>query len=182
MNKENNCAFIDGNNLYLGARSQNLPLDYGRFRLYLRNALGCKKAYLFIGYVPGNNALYASLQRNGFILVFKPTVPYMDDGGKTVKGNVDAELVLYASAIEYDDYDKAVIVSSDGDFACLAKYLSENNKLERIITPADKYSSLLRPYMDQILPLGRIKNSIKPAKKKTTKSSKNRHSRSVQEP
>jgi hypothetical protein len=30
------------------------------------------------------------LQRNGFILVFKPTIPYVDrDGHKTMKGNVD---------------------------------------------------------------------------------------------
>lgn len=46
-----------------------------------------------------------------------------------MKGNVNAELVLYASAIEYNHYDKAVIISSDGDFACLAGYLEKNNKL-----------------------------------------------------
>ena len=33
----------------------------------------------------------------------------------TVKGNVDAELVLH-TMIEYKHFDKAIIVSGDGDF------------------------------------------------------------------
>ena len=40
------------------------------------------------------------------------------------KGNVDAELVLQAM-IDYQDYERAVIVTSDGDFACLVRYLYE---------------------------------------------------------
>jgi len=35
-----------------------------------------------------------------------------------VKGNCDAELILQAM-IDIDKYEKAVLVSSDGDFACL---------------------------------------------------------------
>jgi len=31
--------------------------------------------------------------------------------------------VLYAAAIEYSNYDKAVIVSGDGDFYCLHEFL-----------------------------------------------------------
>lgn len=50
-------------------------------------------------------------------------------GGKP-KGNVDAELVLQAM-IDYRDYERAVIVTSDGDFACLVRYLYEEGKLER---------------------------------------------------
>ncbi|MBI3421291.1 MAG: NYN domain-containing protein [Candidatus Sungbacteria bacterium] len=66
-----------------------------------------------------------------------------------VKGNVDAELVLQAMH-EYQNYDKAVIVSGDGDFYCLVKYLHERDKLRRLIVPDKyKYSVLLR----QSLPL-----------------------------
>lgn len=53
-------------------------------------------------------------------------------GGKP-KGNVDAELVLQAM-IDYRDYERAVIVTSDGDFACLVRYLYEEGKLERVLT------------------------------------------------
>lgn len=165
----NNYAFIDGNNLYHGAADQKIEFDYGRLRLYLRNALGVSKAFLFIGYVPTNTALYNMLQSAGFTLVFKPTVAYVEEDKETVKGNVDAELVLHASAIEYDNYDKAVIISSDGDFACLAEFLKKTNKLEKIITPTAKYSKLLKPYNDFILPLKEIKKNIRPVIKKIKK-------------
>lgn len=163
---ENNYAFIDGNNLYHGAADQKIDFDYGRLRLYLRNALGVKKAFLFIGYVPAKARLYDTLQTAGFTLVFKPTIPYVTGNKKSVKGNVDAELVLYAAAIEYNNYKRAVIVSSDGDFACLAEYLKNNAKLGKIITPTTKYSKLLKPYSEFILPLKTIRNNIRPVVKK----------------
>lgn len=91
----------------------------------------------------------------------KPTVIFEDEkGNRTMKGNVDAELVLHASAIEYDRYDQAIIVTSDGDFACLIQYLSKNSKLRKIITPTERYSKLLKPFVADILPIKTIKNQI----------------------
>ena len=52
----------------------------------------------------------------------------------SVKGNVDAELVLQAM-IDYKNYDRAVIVSSDGDFSCLVNYLYKQGKLKQVISP-----------------------------------------------
>ena len=129
--------------------------------------MGVKKAFLFIGYIPRNAELYNALQTAGFTLVFKPTVMHLEKKRLTTKGNVDAELVLYSAAIEYKNYDKAVIVSGDGDFACLAEYLKKNDKLEKIVTPTAKYSKLLKPYNNFILPLKDIRESIHPAAEKT---------------
>lgn len=56
--------------------------------------------------------MYRSLESFRYHLIFKPTTK--DDIGKP-KGNIDAELVLHSAAIEYPKYDKAVIVSGDGD-------------------------------------------------------------------
>ena len=161
--QQNNYAFIDGNNLYLGAKDQNIKLDYGKFRKYLRSKYKVGKAFLFIGYTQANTLLYSELQRAGFILVFKPTIPYVDEatGERTMKGNVDAELVLHAAAIERDNYDRAVLVTGDGDFACLARYLEECDKLLKIITPTARFSKLLRPFSQYILPLWRIKDQVK---------------------
>ena len=76
-------------------------------------------------------------------MVFKPTVK--DSTGKP-KGNVDAELVLHAAKIEYDNYDKIVIVAGDGDYFCLHDYLAKQKKLLKIIIPnAKTESSLLKP-------------------------------------
>jgi len=79
--------------------------------------------------------LYKRLRSFGYELIYKPNLK--DSFGKP-KGNVDAELVLYSSAIEYQNYDKAVIASGDGDFYCLHEYLERNRKLLRIIIPNSK--------------------------------------------
>jgi uncharacterized LabA/DUF88 family protein len=88
-------------------------------------------AFLFIGYIYENQDLYTSLQKDGYILIFKPTLK-LPDG--RVKGNVDAELVLHAM-IEYDNYDKALIVTGDGDFYCLVDYLVKKDKLLKLMVP-----------------------------------------------
>jgi uncharacterized LabA/DUF88 family protein len=158
--KIRNYAFIDSQNLNLGVRSAGWRLDYRKFRLYLKNKYNVDQAFLFIGLVSNNQKLYTVLQQAGFILVFKPTVRYFENGKQTVKGNVDAELVLHAAAIEYNNYAKAIIVSGDGDFACLVEYLEKNNKLLHVITPNKKYSKLLRPFSKYILGIEKIKNSV----------------------
>lgn len=147
-------AFIDSQNLNLGTRKdvfrgktrvyQGWKLDFKKFRQYLNDKFRVTKAFLFIGYIPQNEPLYRSLRKYGYELVFKPTVK--DDRGKP-KGNIDAELVLHAVRIQYDLYDRAVIVSGDGDYYCLHEFLEQNNKLLRIIIPNSKSeSSLLKKF------------------------------------
>lgn len=137
--KENNFAFIDSNNLNLGIKELGWRLDFRRFRVYLLEKYVATKAYLFIGYLPENQELYRSLQEFGYILIFKPV---MKDKDGEPKGNVDAELVLQ-TMIDWDKYNKAVIVSSDGDFYCLVNYLYEKGKLKRVISPNYKKCSAL---------------------------------------
>ena len=138
---ENNYAFIDSQNLNLGIQELGWKLDFRSFRVYLREKYCVEKAFLFIGYIEGNNDLYSNLQQAGFICIFKPTLKYKDG---TTKGNCDAELVLQVM-IEYENYDKALIITGDGDFYCLDKYLSEKRKLMAIIVPnRKKFSALLR--------------------------------------
>ena len=131
VKSNNNYAFIDSQNLNLAIRDQGWTLDFKRFRKYLKDKFHVQKAFIFIGYIATNESLYTSLQEYGYILIFKPTL-YLPDG--KVKGNIDAELVLH-TMIEYSSYEKAVIVTGDGDFHCLIEYLKKHNKIERIIIP-----------------------------------------------
>ena len=117
--KQNNYAFIDSQNVNLAIRDQGWILDFRRFRKYLEAKYSITNTFIFIGYIDTNQNLYTSLQKDGYILIFKPTLNLPD--GKA-KGNVDAELVLH-TMIEYSNYDKALIVSGDGDFYCLVDYL-----------------------------------------------------------
>jgi len=165
ISKENNFAFIDSNNLNLGIQKLGWKLNYRKFRTYLAEKYGVKKAYMFIGFVALNQSLYDRLQEAGFILKFKPTIP--DADGK-IKGNIDTDLVLRV-ALELNDYDKAVIVSSDGDFYSLVQYLYENNKLKVVLSPDEEHcSSLLKQTAkEKIWFMNNLRDKIEYKKKST---------------
>jgi uncharacterized LabA/DUF88 family protein len=155
--KENNFAFIDSQNLNLSIRDQGWCLDFTRFLRYLKDKFDVEKAYIFIGFIEGNQKLYTSLQEAGYILIFKPTLKLPNE---KFKGNVDAELVLH-SMIQYNNYDKAVIVSGDGDFHCLVDYFLGEGKLRRLVVPNKKrYSSLLKKFNQDISFLNGTKNKL----------------------
>jgi uncharacterized LabA/DUF88 family protein len=136
-----NYAFIDGNNLHMAVRDLGWRIDHRKFRVFLRERYQVEKAYYFVGFVEYNASLYQRLQEAGFILIFKPTIR-KNDGD--VKGNVDAELVLQAM-IDFRMYEQAVIVTGDGDFACLVRYLRERGKLRCLLAPNSRqYSGLLK--------------------------------------
>lgn len=154
---QNNFAFIDSQNLNLAVKDQGWKLDFKRFRVYLRDKYHVTKAFLFIGYVSTNQDLYIALQDYGYILVFKPTL-HLPSG--KVKGNVDAELVLH-TMIEFPNFDKAAIVTGDGDFYCLIDHLKKHNKLVKLIVPDQtRYSSLLRKFMADIAFLNPLKDKL----------------------
>ena len=139
--KQNNYAFIDGQNLYLAIKELGWKLDYKRLVTYFREKYGVERAYMFMGFVPENQELYSFLQTVGFILIFKPILKNKDN---VIKGNCDAELVLQ-SMIDFPNYDKAMIVTGDGDFYCLVKYLDSKDKLLKVLAPSSQNcSSLLR--------------------------------------
>ncbi len=156
----NNYAFIDSQNLNLGVKSQGWKLNFSRFRIFLEDKYKVKKAFIFIGYVPNNQSLYTELQKSGYICIFKPTMEIKEHGKIKIKGNVDAELVLH-TMIEYANYDKAVIVSGDGDFYCLVEHLAKNSKLLKIIVPNKKHSSLLRKFSNFIVNIQLFQNKLR---------------------
>ena len=131
---------------------------------------------MFIGYVPEFESMYEQLHNAGYMIVLKPTFDMTrprpednkasadaakpqknnlglteanaekkDDEEKKTKGNVDADLVLWVMK-EIKSYDKAVIVSGDGDFYSLVEYLDDEKKLLKLLTPNPFYSSLYNKY------------------------------------
>lgn len=172
--KPDTYAFIDSQNLNLGTQRMGWKLDWRKFRQYLKDEHGVTNAYMFIGYMSDNEALYEYMHELGFLIVLKPTVdiskrdekgePLLDKetGEKekpTIKGNVDAELVLYAMK-EMPNYDQAIIVSGDGDFFSLAEYLEEQGKLAHIIAPNWQYSSLLKAFEPKIIRLDQQRRQL----------------------
>ena len=107
-----------------------------------------------------NLALYQNLRIGGYKLIYKPTLVIKKKGKIITKGNKDAELVLHCM-IEYPHYDKAIIISGDGDFYCLVEYLQKQHKLERILIP-NKYSFsyLFWKFKEDMDYVNRLRNKI----------------------
>ena len=144
MKKENNVAYIDGANLHKGIETLEWEFDYGRFRVWLKEKYGVKQAYLFLGLIPKYKDLYTKLQEQGYTLVFKEVI---FDGEGKAKGNCDADIVVHAMQGAYENkFDTAILISSDGDYAPLVKFLKERKKIDSIISPYEtkKCSILLK--------------------------------------
>lgn len=149
-------AFIDSQNLNVSVQNFGWKMNWRKFREFLTDKYGVTQAYMFIGYVPEHEDLYEKMHEAGYSVVLKPTYdmsrPRPENGEKNpeeperkVKGNIDADLVLWAMK-ELKNYDKAVLVSGDGDFHVLVEYLANNGKLQKLLTPTGHYSSLYRPF------------------------------------
>lgn len=163
-------AFIDSQNLNLGTQKVGWKMDWRKFRQFLREKYNVTHAYMFIGYVPEFEDMYQQLHDSGFLIVLKPTSDMSKlanddketkekDDKKLIKGNIDADLVLWAMR-EINNYDKAIIVSGDGDFHSLLEYLKQQNKLLHIMTPNWQYSQLLKEFDNRLIRLDQLKNQL----------------------
>lgn len=81
----------------------------------------------------GRVHFYQKLESFGYKLILKPVKTYIDENGKKKqKANCDAELVLYLMRDKLI-FDCAVVLSGDGDFLAVLKYLRNNDKKEVIV-------------------------------------------------
>jgi uncharacterized LabA/DUF88 family protein len=136
-------AFIDNQNLNATIQNLGWKIDWRKFRKFLSDKHKVDQAFMFIGYVPEFEDMYEYLHDAGFNIVLKQTYdmtkPRVEEEQKSVeekaeekdaererhiKGNVDTELVLWAMK-ELPNYEKAILVSGDGDFYSLVEYLEE---------------------------------------------------------
>ena len=177
-------AFIDSQNLNVGVQKFGWKMDWQKFRKWLADEHGVTKAFMFIGYVPEFEAMYEQLHEAGYMIVLKPTYdmtrPQPDpaiaeakqkvrakenpnaepEEKKPVKGNIDADLVLWAMK-ELSNYDKAILVSGDGDFYSLVEYLESKKRLGKILTPSFQYSQLYNRFEEYIVRLDQHKRELR---------------------
>lgn len=188
-----NYAFIDSQNLNLGTQKMGWKMDWKKFREWLKTEYNVEKAFMFIGYMPDFEPLYDQLHSQGYAVVLKPTLEMFhtdeSEGPKVqksegkdksekekpaAKGNVDTDLVLHVMK-EWKNYDKAIIVSGDGDFYTLIEHLDQKGKLLHLMTPNWQYSSLLKPFEKYIVRLDQKRQELRyPDYRKRNSSQQNR--------
>jgi uncharacterized LabA/DUF88 family protein len=151
----NNYAFIDGINLHLTYEYLEWRLDYQKLRTYLEKRHNITTAYYFIGFVEEYSNIYKDLSAYGYSLKFrqisKKKIPpvicsnchhVIKPGKVDIKCDCDADIVLQVMD-DVSNYDKAILISSDGDFDNLVKKLIKLNKLKLVLAPCKEGCSKL---------------------------------------
>mgnify|MGYP001617374091 CR=1 FL=1 len=127
-------AYIDGANLHKGTAGLGWRVDYSRLQTWLKDKYQINRAYVFMGFIAKYEELYRKIRAAGFTLIFKEIV--YDKAGKP-KGNCDTDLAIRAVADIYENkVNSIVLVTSDGDYACLVTFLKEHLIHSTIISPS----------------------------------------------
>ena len=167
MNNPRVYAFIDSQNLNKGTQKMGWKMDWRKFRDFLQVKYNVSHAYMFIGHMPEHEDMYLQMHNLGYLVVLKPTQdtgkPQKEEKPaeekKPIKGNIDADLVLWTMK-ELKNYDKAIIVSGDGDFFSLIEFLQQRGKLGYVFAPNWQYSSLLKPFEEYIVRLDKLRREL----------------------
>ncbi len=151
----NNFAFIDGINLHLTFEYLDWKIDYRKLRIYLRKRHNITTAYYFIGFIEKNNRIYKDLEAYGYTLKFRkvseniinpvicPNCKQVVEAEKIkTKCDCDSDITLQTMD-DINNYDKAILISSDGDFDNLVKKLLQINKLKLVLAPCREGCSRL---------------------------------------
>ena len=143
--KENNLAFVDGQNLYMGTKSSQpaWKVNLAKFRKYLGEKYHVKQAYYFLGFVDEvNDNLYDKIQNAGFVLKFRQHSSVMI--GKK-KGNVDSDIIfnIMKKMCKKEVFDKVLLISGDGDYKMLVDFLIEEERFKKILFPNRRFASSL---------------------------------------
>ncbi|MFA5086784.1 MAG: NYN domain-containing protein [Candidatus Paceibacterota bacterium] len=89
---------------------------------------------------------YRKLEKFGYELYLKPVKMYEQEDGTTKrKANCDVDMAFYLMK-EKENFDKAVILSGDGDFLPVLKHLKENNKEVVILARAPRTAKEIRQF------------------------------------
>ena len=129
-------AFIDASNIIYGAREEGWLIDQRKLFRYLKSKFRVSKAFFYYGRDSKNlkkEKFLKKLTRFGYILRVKEIKRF----GKKSKANCDVDLTMDMLILE-KSYKRAVVLTGDGDFAPLFKYLINKKRKEIIVISSPK--------------------------------------------
>lgn len=89
---------------------------------------------------------YQKLESFGYTLVLKPVKTYYDENDTpTRKANCDVDMTL-AMTTEKDLFDRAIILSGDGDFLPVLKYLRQNGKKIYVLARSNRTAKEIKQF------------------------------------
>jgi uncharacterized LabA/DUF88 family protein len=174
--------FIDEANCYDGERRAGWRIDWQKLLCHFQSAFDLHAARFYEGtptdsvirhQAPGITYLELKERKNakrkrfdtirgfGFIVRTKPVGSVYDSrlGRYKHKCNFDVEITLDALAT-IDEYDAFVLVSGDGDFAPLIRYLNSKGRHTVVVSFPDRVSHKLRDAAHEFVSLEGIRSHV----------------------
>ncbi len=156
------------NLFYGGVKSLGWSVDYKKLLNYLKNKYKISKVYYYAGvevsgfkhsiiddneidlnkllkYLLSKNKVediqrvkfYLKLKKFGFNLVLKPVKIFKSNGKVEKKANCDVDLTFHLMKFK-DKYKNVLILSGDGDFVIVLKYLQSIGKKVQVLARAER--------------------------------------------
>ncbi len=153
-------VFIDASNIMYGCTRAGWKMDFEKLMRYLKTRYGADRVLYYAGLDSNNKKqllFYELLQRFGYELRLVPVKTFTDG---TRKGDVDARLAFEGMKY-YNEYDKAIFFTGDGDYFWLFEYLLENKKTVRLLGHAKNTARDLKQLFGHaFLPLENIRHHV----------------------
>jgi len=132
--KGKTAVFIDASNIYFSQKTLGWRIDFKRLLDYFKDNTDLFRIAFYSALNPENikeRKFHDFLEIIGYIVKHKK-IKFIKDGedqkyGGHHKGNVDVDLTIDAVHFR-DEYDSFALLSGDGDFESLLKYLKAYHK------------------------------------------------------
>lgn len=126
------------------------PIDLKKLLSFLRKKMRDEKKLLKEGEIIllerniQKTKFYLKLEEFGYILRLKPVKLYKDENGRiSKKANCDVDMTFDMMRL-MEQYSGAVVLSGDGDFAILLKYLQKKRRKVTILARGERTAKEIR--------------------------------------
>lgn len=124
------------------------PIDLHKLLLYLRKKMKeealSEDKVIIVGKHINRIKFYIKLSEFGFLLKLKPVKVFRDEEGNTTKkANCDVDMTFDLMRFK-DEYSSVLILSGDGDFTVILKYLKEIGKTIYILARGERTAREIR--------------------------------------
>ncbi len=165
--KERLAVFIDGSNLYNGMRENlaNTRFNLGELVKQLKGDADLVRTYYYNAPLTedydgdlrdGQSRFFESLRRIPYVTVRLGRLHRRPDGTLVEKG-VDVAIAVESLALAYADaYDRALIVSGDGDYVELVEAIKRQGKHVESAMFKNQSAGILIEYVDVFTPLDEL--------------------------
>ena len=183
MEKPRAYICIDASNLHYTLKKEGWKIDWLKFKNHYESVFKDPSFYYYEGlvskgcyfdYHPKGNVqdfnnekkkkqkFFKFLRLNGYNVRQKPVARIYDNTSGQFKHKCNFDVELTIDAIDnMDKYDVFSLVSGDGDFEKLIKYLKGKAKKTIVIAPKERLSGKLEKAANVVITLNQIKNDIK---------------------